>query len=237
MTVPQHTVVPIPSNLSFEEASCLGVAGLTAAMALWLWLEVPGSPTVVPQTISKSGYLLIWGGSTITGQFAIQIAALAGLKVIAVTSAKTVELVRTLGAEHTVIRDGKTGDELISEIRAIAGDDITRGIDLVGPETASLCLKVLSTSQRVLFAPLAMLSGKTDVPQNISVETVEMKQFVLNKASQVYSHALNRLIEKKKVVLPQITVLDGGLAVVIEGLERLKRGDMAGKRLVVRIPS
>lgn len=225
----------IPTNMSFEEAACLGVAGLTAAMSLWHWLEVSGSPTLESQTIPKTGYLLVWGGSTVTGQFAIQIAALEGLKVIAVTSAKTAELARKLGAAHTVIRDGKTGDEIVSEIRTIAGDEITRGIDLVGTETASLCLKALSSSQRVLFAPLAMLSSKTEVPQNISIETVEMKQFVLNKASMVYSEALNRLVEKNQLVLPEMTVLEGGLEMVLEGLERVKRGDMVGKKMVVRL--
>lgn len=221
--------------MSFEEASCLGVAGLTAAMSLWHWLEVSGSPATESQTIPRTGYLLVWGGSTVTGQFAIQIAALGGLKVIAVTSAKTAELARNLGASYTVIRDGKSGDDIVLEIRAIAGDDITRGIDLVGPDTAGLCLKAMSTSQRVLFAPLAMLSSKTVVPQNISVETVEMKQFVLNDNSQVYSQALNSLVEENRLVLPRITTLGSGLEKVLEGLERVKRGDMAGQKVVVRI--
>ncbi|KAH7325605.1 chaperonin 10-like protein [Stachybotrys elegans] len=235
VTVPQHTVLPIPTGMSFEEASCLGVAALTAAMSLWHWLEVAGSPTTEPQTIPKSGYLLIWGGSTITGQFAIQIAVLGGLKVIAVTSSKTAEVAKRLGASHVVIRDGKSGEELVSEIRAIAGDELTRGIDLVGPETASLCLTAFSTTQRVLFAPLAMISSKAEVPQNISVETVEMKQFVLNESSQAYAHALNRLVEQGKLVLPELTVLDGGLQRVVEGLERIKKGDMAGKKVIVRM--
>ncbi|KFA54651.1 hypothetical protein S40293_02221 [Stachybotrys chartarum IBT 40293] len=235
VTVPQHTVLPIPSNISLEQASCLGVAGLTAAMSLWHWLQVSGSPTVESKTISDSGYLLIWGGSAVTGQFAIQIATLGGLKVIAVISAKMEGLARQLGAAHTIIRDGKSGDEIVSEIRAIAGDGITRGIDLVGTETASFCLKALSTTQRALFAPLAMLSSKADVPANISVETVEMKQFVLNEASKVYADALNRLIEQGKVVLPEMTVLQGGFEAVLDGLERVKRGDMAGKKMVVRL--
>lgn len=203
-------------------------------MSLWHWLQVSGSPTVESKTISDSGYLLIWGGSAVTGQFAIQIAALGGLKVIAVTSTKMEGLARQLGAAHTIIRDGKSGDEIVSEIRAIAGDGITRGIDLVGTETAGFCLKALSTTQRALFAPLAMLSSKADVPANISVETVEMKQFVLNKASRVYADALNRLIEQGKVVLPEITVLQGGFEAILDGLERVKRGDMEGKKMVVR---
>ena len=233
MTVPQHTVCPIPQGLSFEEASCLGVAALTAAMALWRWLQVPGSPTEETHTIPKTGILLIWGGSTITAQFAIQLAVIAGLKVVAVTSSKTMPLAKSLGAAHVVTRDGKSGDEIVAEIRSICGDTITRGIDLVGTETANHCLRALSQSQLALFAPLAMLSSKAVVPENISVETVEMKQFVLDPSSQVYSSRLNKLIEEKRIMLPQIEVLEGGLDNIQNGLERLKKGDMAGKKVIV----
>lgn len=231
--------------MTFEEASCLGVAGLTAAMTLWRWLEVeiPGSSRTAALSTpgsgsrSDSGYLLIWGGSTITAQFAIQLAVLGGLSVIAVTSAKTKPLALTLGATHVVTRDGKTGSEIVSEILSLCGDaGITRAIDLVGTETAAYCLEAFSrSSRRVLFAPLAMMSSKTVVPANVAVQTVEMKQFVLDPASRVYSRALNALVKEGSLVLPQIEVLEGGLDVVQRGLDRVKRGDMAGRKVVVRM--
>jgi NADPH:quinone reductase-like Zn-dependent oxidoreductase len=237
VTVPHHTVLPIPGDMSYEEASCLGVAGLTAAMSLWHWLQVPGSPVEESQIVPSSGYFLVWGGSAVTGQFAIQLAALGGLRVIAVTSAKTADIARKLGASNVIIRDGKSGDQLVAEIKAIANDDITRAIDLVGPETANLCLRVLSKGQNSLFAPLAMMSSKAEVPQNVSVQTVEMKQFVLQESSRVYAEALNHLIEEQRIVLPQYKVLDGGLEKIVEGLDCIKQGDMGGKKLVVRISS
>lgn len=43
VTVPQHTVLPIPDNLGYETAACLGVAALTAAMTLWKWLCAPAN--------------------------------------------------------------------------------------------------------------------------------------------------------------------------------------------------
>ena len=235
MTVPEHTVSPIPTGLSFEEASCLGVAGLTAAMALWKWLEVPGSPKIETQTIPKTGYLLIWGGATITANFAVQIAVLGGLTVIAVTSEKSRSSVEKLGAAHVVTRDGKSCEQIVAEIRAIGGDNITRGIDLVGTTSAGYCLQALSTTQRALFAPLAMISAKSIVPANISVETVEMKKFVLEEGSFVYALALNRLVEERRITLPSIEVLHGGLDVIEAGLDRIKTGDFAGKRVVVNM--
>jgi NADPH:quinone reductase-like Zn-dependent oxidoreductase len=231
VTVPAHTVLPLPKGLGFDNAACLGVAGLTAAMTLWRWLGVPMSPS---PSSSTEKYLLIWGGSTITGQFAIQIAQRCGIKVLAVTSEKTSSLASTLGAS-VVTRDGKTGEEIVKEIRSIGGDNITRAIDLVGTTTASCCLLALSMSKPCLFAPLAMISSKAIVPSNVKVETVEMKQFVLNPENRVYALELNRLVEEGKLVLPSVDVLEGGLDVITVGLERLKGGDMRGRKMVVRM--
>jgi len=232
VTVPSHTVLPIPSNLSYTSAACLGVAALTSSMALWKWLQVPQSPEEVA-TMSTDGYLLVWGGSAVTGQFAIQIAARSGLKVIAVTSSKTQALAQKLGATHVVSRDGKTGDEIVAEIRSLTGDNVTRAIDLVGTETAPFCLQAMSKTQPCLFAPLAMISSSTPVPENVTMETVEMKQFVNDASSKAYAVELNRLIEEGGLVLPEIEVLEGGLDVIVAGLERVKRGDMAVKKMVV----
>jgi len=106
---------------------------------------------------------------------------------------------------------------------------------LVGTKTANFCMEAMSTSKQGIFAPLAMISSKAMIPSNIRVETVEMKQFVLNEESRMYALELNRLVETGAIKLPDIHVLEGGLAVVTEGLERLKGGDMAGKKMVVKM--
>ncbi len=83
----------------------------------------------------------------------MQIAAEAGLEVIAITSQKTTSLVRDLGAHHGITRDGKTNAQIVDEIRSICEDRITRGVDLVGNKTAQFCIQALSTTNPVLFAP------------------------------------------------------------------------------------
>lgn len=233
VTVPAHTVLPIPKNLSFEEAACLGVAALTAAMTLWKWLEVPLSTT---PSMNSSEYILIWGGSTVTGQFAVQMAALSGLNVIAVTSTSTRALVESLGAKHVITRDGKSNEEIVEAVRAIGGDKITRGLDLVGGTTAIHGLQALSREKPCLFAPLAMMKPQ-EVAENVTVVNVEMKQFVLDESSSHYAKTLNDLIARGRVRLPDLHILSGGLKAVEGGLERLKKGDMGGKKLVVSFSS
>jgi hypothetical protein len=78
-----------------------------------------------------------------------------------------------------------------------------------------------------------MISGKAVVPSNVKVETVEMKQFVLDPTSRVHALELGNLIEDGSMKLPNIDVLEGGLDSIQAGLERLKKGDMQGRKLVV----
>lgn len=242
MTVPSHTVLPIPTQLTFEQAATLGVAGLTAAMTLWRWLEVPmphsGSTqqAIRPSKARSNGeYLLVWGGAATTGQFAIQLAHLSGSKVICVASTKTSSLCLSLGASHVVTRNGKSGDEIVAEIRAIAGDSITAAIDLVGSDTAVLCLRAVSQNRRVLFAPLAMMNNTVSVPTNIHVQTVEMKRFVLDQENANYAKCLNALVQSGSIKMPALEIIDGGLAAIEAALKRVKSGDRSGKKIVVKI--
>ena len=221
-----------------QAAACLGVAAITASMTLWRWLQVPvpGDDSKAASVAdSEADWLLIWGGSTITGQFATQLAVLSGLRVVTVNSALTAELSRSLGAHYVVVRDGKSSEELIHEIRTVTGGRITRAIDLVGQKTASLVLQAVAHDRPVHFAPLAMMAANEVVPDNVTAHTVEMKQFVLNPASASYADALNRLLADNKLVLPSLEVLEGSFPAVMEGLERLKKGNMGGKKLIVKV--
>ncbi|KAF2001827.1 GroES-like protein [Amniculicola lignicola CBS 123094] len=234
---PRHTVKPIPNNLSFEDAACLGVCGLTAAMTLWKWLEVPIFNTAQPISKTDDNFLLVWGGSSITSQFIIQIATYSGLEVIAVASDKTRDLVRGLGARHVVTRDNKSNEEIVAEARAIGGDRIVKGVDVVGPETAVHCISALSSSLPVQFAPLSFLPEDFVAPSYITVQNVEMKWFILEKTSEIYAVALNKLLEEGVVKVPRLEVLNGGLRMIEEGLNMHKRGDRGGKKLIVSLRS
>ncbi|KAF1815647.1 GroES-like protein [Eremomyces bilateralis CBS 781.70] len=270
--VPQHTVLPIPADLSFEQAACLGVGALTAAMALWKWMDVPmpdpdpnpKSPessehslgTETPHSLDSGYYsvspassrpgvgewFLIWGGSTVTGQFATQIAIHSGLRVITVCSGRTAALSTSLGADHVVVRDDRTAEEIVEEIRAVTSGRLSRVIDLVGPKTAGLCLQTCRATEeskgetpRVRFAPLAMMANDEEIPEHVQVETVEMKRFVLDEEAAIYAQKLNELINCSSLRLPDLEVLEGGLSQVERGLEILKKGKTRGKRMVVRL--
>lgn len=232
VVAPEHTVLALPESMDFEDAACLGVAGLTAAMTLWNWFDLPMVPTV---SAGGERFALIWGGATITGQFAVQIAVEAGLKVIAVASQRMRQRLLDLGAHHVVVRDGRSLEDIASEVQQIGQDDIVYGVDLVGPQSAAHGVGCLSRRQAAKFAPLAVPAPPIDAPENVEMVNVEMKRFVLDSASRKYAVRLTELVAEGKVVVPERLVLDGGLAAVEDGLRRLRSGDTGGKKLVVRM--
>ncbi|CZT20642.1 uncharacterized protein RCC_06500 [Ramularia collo-cygni] len=234
VVVPQHTVLPLPDLLNFEEAACLGVAGLTAAMTLWKWFELPMVRAAAPSTAGER-FALIWGGATTTGQFGIQIAVEAGLKVIAVASQRMKQRLLDLGAHHVVVRDGQSLADIASQVRQIGGDDIVYGIDLVGPQSAAYGVECLSHQHPAKFAPLAVPAPPINAPKNVDVVNVEMKRFVLDLASREYAVRLTELVAKGRVEVPERHVLPGGLAAVEDGLTRLRCGETGGKKLVIRM--
>lgn len=200
-------------------------------MTLWRWFGISPAPS---PSVHATDFVLVWGGSSVTGQFLIQLASQHGLRVIAVGSAKTAPLLVELGAEYVVARDGKSNDAIVEEVKRLTDDGVTMGIDLVGATTAVATVQCLSSTRAARFAPLAW-APKMELPQNVEMLNVEMKQFVLNPESKIHAEQLTQLVGNGQIRLPEIEVLKGGLEVVEEGLERLKRGDMAGKKLVVEI--
>jgi NADPH:quinone reductase-like Zn-dependent oxidoreductase len=207
-------------------------------MTLWKFLEVsmPTSSIQSSELIAHpKQHILIWGGSSITGQFAIQFALQSGLSVITVTSTKTAPLALRLGAHDVVTRDGKTNDEIVADIRKVVGDNLTLAIDLVGNDTAAACLKALSNEKPAMLAPLAFMKAGEVSPENIKIPDVEMKRFVIEQGNKGYAETLNHLISEGEVGIPEIDVLSGGLERVEEGLNMLKGGDMGGRKLVVTI--
>lgn len=193
----------------------------------------PMSPT--DSKAEDPRHLLIWGGSTVTGQFAIQLATLSGFNVIAVTSSKTSHLVTQLGAKYVITRDGKTNSEIVAEIRSRTGDSLTKAIDIVGPKTSPFTMSALSRSKPSVIVPLAFLPEGSVAPSNVRIETVEMKQFVLDPTSRRYAMELNRLIERGYIKFPRHEVPQGGLQEIPRGLERQKLGDLGGKKLIVTV--
>jgi NADPH:quinone reductase-like Zn-dependent oxidoreductase len=87
----ERNFVPKPSNLTYEEAAAIPMAGVTALQGL----RDRGQ-------LQTGQRILINGAAGGVGTFAVQIAKWLGAHVTAVCSTKNVELVHSLGADHVV---------------------------------------------------------------------------------------------------------------------------------------
>ncbi|KAI8205651.1 Zinc-type alcohol dehydrogenase-like protein [Colletotrichum sp. SAR 10_86] len=87
----------VPKNISLEEAATLPLASMTSWLALF-----SKDCLAIPRDGGKDTSVLIWGGSSSVGLYAIQIAALHGFKVITTCSPRHFDLVKSLGAKHAL---------------------------------------------------------------------------------------------------------------------------------------
>lgn len=124
-----------PDGVDDITASTLDVAARTAAAALAV--IQPGSGDT----------LLIGGAAGGVGTFAVQLARIAGARVIGTSSEKSFAYLRGLGAEPVVYGDGLR--ERVQDL------GITAAADLFGTETATLALEL-----GVPAARIAMIAGQ-----------------------------------------------------------------------------
>jgi NADPH:quinone reductase-like Zn-dependent oxidoreductase len=114
-----------PDGVDDRTAATLAIAGCTAAAALAVVDIQPGDT------------LLIGGAGGGVGVFAVQLARLAGARVIGTGSASSADVLRALGAEPVTYGDG-----LATRLRALAPAGITAAMDLHGTETVRAAREV-----------------------------------------------------------------------------------------------
>jgi NADPH:quinone reductase-like Zn-dependent oxidoreductase len=110
-----------PDGLDDRIAATLAIAGCTAAAALAVVNPGP------------SDTLLVGGAGGGVGVFAVQLARLAGARVIGTGSATSAEALRALGAEPVTYGEG-----LADRLRELAPGRITAALDLHGTDTIAV---------------------------------------------------------------------------------------------------
>jgi NADPH:quinone reductase-like Zn-dependent oxidoreductase len=152
---------PKPSNLTFEQAAAVPMAGYTALQAL----RDKGGV----QALQK---VLVNGASGGVGSFAVQIAKALGAEVTGVCSARNLELVRSMGADHVI---------------DYSHDDFTRGnerydliIDVAATRPLRACRRVLTPSGKLVIvgAAVGQADGRWIGPMIRPVAATILSRFV-----------------------------------------------------------
>jgi NADPH2:quinone reductase len=154
----------IPDSITDDEAVTLPTNIIAPLVGLFdgqNGLDIPAPWSEAAKSFDyRSTAVLIIGGGSSCGKFAVQLAKLSGVGTIVVVGGSEQEL-KSFGATDVLDRHG--GDEAVLErIRKVVGDDLTRVFDAVNPPAGQILgLNALSSSKKGRMARL-LPSGTVD---------------------------------------------------------------------------
>lgn len=160
-----YTTAKVPPSLTADHGASLPSNAVAAFWALFnpsaLGLPPPFSTAAnSDQQIARSSIVIVGGGSN-CGRYAVQFARLSGLfsTIVAIAGPRHNAALYSFGATHVVDRHSNES-EVISRVRAIVGDDCMFVIDAVNHEH-TLGVACLSNSKKGRMATLC--PGEVDL--------------------------------------------------------------------------
>jgi NADPH:quinone reductase-like Zn-dependent oxidoreductase len=227
VTESERGIIPIPESWSFEQAAQLGVAPFTALQCLHETLELP-SPFDARSGPQRP--ILIWGGASSVGQYAIQFAKLGGFRVITTASPKNFDLVKGLGADEVFdYRD----ESVVEKIRAATDNGLDIAVDTIseGKTPVHVAGAIGDKGGRVAII-LPYESPRSDVKVKFSMTPELLKR---ESNGKWYVDVLAKILATGKIKPNPVHVLPGGLAGVKDGLQYMQEGKVSAQKLTYRI--
>ncbi|KAF2471758.1 putative zinc-binding dehydrogenase family oxidoreductase [Lindgomyces ingoldianus] len=241
------SVIKLPDAVSFETGAALGTSFMTAGLALFKSLALPGYPLAPSATPLP---VLVYGGSTATGTAAIQLLRLAGFTPVATCSPHNFDLVKSYGAE--AVFDYRSPD-CGAAIRAHTRNGLRYALDCITTtESMQLCYASLGRAGGRYTAldpyPLAVAAtrkivkadwvlGPTMMGTNIGWPAPhgrpadpEAYEFAVK-----WTATVQELLNKGLIREHLLSVQQSGLEGVLEGIEALRAKKISGKKLVYMI--
>ncbi|KAL4970920.1 zinc-binding alcohol dehydrogenase family protein [Aspergillus stella-maris] len=244
-------VFKIPDSVTDTEAASIPLSLATAMVSLH-WLEIPDATDPVKDPFS----ILIYGASSSVGLYAVQLAKMAGLHVIATASGKNRDLVRRQGAD--VVIDYRDAD-WPEQVKKAAGNKLRHVFDTIStPETTKAAAGTLSpegghivcimarTAEDIGYLPGVKLNVAlcyTVFGENLSKKDVEL----YSTFQDTDGERLQDVATWKKYLKclpdwlaagafkPNPLLEMGGLDDILRGLELQQKGGVSGQKVVYRI--
>ncbi|KAK3935592.1 putative zinc-binding dehydrogenase family oxidoreductase [Diplogelasinospora grovesii] len=241
------SLIKLPDSVSFETGSGLGTSFMTAGMALFKSLGLPGYP-LAPS--AKNLPVLVYGGSTATGTAAIQLLRLAGFVPIVTCSPHNFELVKSYGAE--AVFDYHTPG-CAAAIRAHTRNGLKYALDCITTrESMQICYGSIGRAG-------GMYTALDPYPETVAAtRKIITPDWVLGPSmlgrdigwpaphGRPADHAmyafgvrwrdtLQELLHREVIREHPQYVQSGGLERVLDGMEGLREKRVSGKKLVYKI--
>jgi len=241
---PAITTFRIPDSMTFEEASTLPLGITTAAMGIFRRL-----PYSLDTHLTEKKSIVVWGASGSVGNYAVQLAKLIGLRVIAVAG-KGAPMAKIAGAD--VVVDYRQGQVHAQILEALGGEKLQYAFDGVSEDGTTKQLASLIESDVKDARIVLVLYPSEELPSHIQyLQTTvfscygEEQKFGTRILPAVpedrafverFFPKLEEWLEEGNKIMPnKITVVPGGLEGVKEGFRRMRDKEVSGEKLVFRI--
>ncbi|KAK1634532.1 chaperonin 10-like protein [Colletotrichum phormii] len=233
----------VPKNISPEEAATLPLASMTA----WLVLFSQECLAIPREDGSKTS-VLVWGGSSSAGLYAIQIAAMQGLNVVTTCSPRHFDLVKSLGAKHVF---NYHDDDVIESIKRTT-PGLKYVFDTIGNRSSSgLASQAIDENGGRLCTVRPGKANTEDVTKQTTVTDVlvwtaflkdhQYAQFKWpaseedHKLGTEFYEKLPGWVEAGKFQPNKPKVIFGGLDGVEKGFQAYRSGAISGEKVVYKL--
>ncbi|OQE20363.1 hypothetical protein PENSTE_c013G01584 [Penicillium steckii] len=263
----EYMISSTPSHITDEQACVLGLGVGTAAYGLfhpkYLGLEMPSITSETESVEQGKRVVIVTGGSSSVGSNAIQLAVLAGYRVISTSSPKNFEYVKKLGASHVFDYNSQM---IVRDMLDVLDGFQLVGAYVIGKGAVEICTEVMmrhdakSTRKRIALAgaiiPAEQLVScwgqvsfvismvgdliKSSIRQRrtgIEAKFIMLDDLVDSESvvAQVYQNYLPSALEARRFVpAPPPQVVGHGLEKIQEALE-IQRLGVSGRKLVVTL--
>ena len=249
---PGDLTLTLPAGVTFETGCALGTAFATAGLALFHSLDLPATPRHPAPAAGKRLPVLVYGGSTATGTAAIQLLKLSGLEPIATCSPRSVDLVKSYGAVEAF--DYRSAPDCIARIRARTNNSLRYALDCItSHDSIKICYGALGRLGGKYTAldpyPEAVAQTRKVVKADWVMGPVMIGKEIawpaphrfegseeLRRFGEEWFEVLQWLLDEGSIRTHPLNVSTGGLPGVLNGLERVKAGKVAGEKLVYSLP-
>lgn len=217
---PARFVTKIPNKVSYEQAATLPGAGFTAYHIMRQRFHLTAGRTI-----------LIQGGAGGVGSYAIQLAKLAGLRVISTCAGKDKDYVKSLGAD--VVIDYQNED-VYTKIRQMNDYGVDYIISSIGSQGATADMQILNFGGEI-----AVTAGFPDFERwrfydkGISLHEIAFGAYLTHPDKNIHAivaqigNELGQLLNDGKICTPKTQLI--ALENIPQALKRLKNGGVTGK--------
>ena len=174
-----------------------------------------------------------------------------GYKPLAIASDKSADLAREYGATDVV---SYTDKDCVDKVKAIADKPIRKVLDCITDmDSAAMCYSAMARTggmyacleecpeawrtRRIVKVKEVMGFQVLGVDLNLGDSTYTRPgEERLLKIGMQWAEVMEILMKERKIKTHPLKELEGGWQSIIDGLEMLKKGEVRGQKLVVKIP-